>query len=75
MSYVCNVRITDYKQSNREVDIIVFNINTMSHQFYDYETLDRGTQQMVGLIKELYSQTDAPVHPEVKPGFLRHALP
>lgn len=30
---------------------------------------------MVELLKECYSDTDKPVHPDPKPGFLRHALP
>jgi aromatic-L-amino-acid/L-tryptophan decarboxylase len=30
---------------------------------------------MVELIKECYSDTEKPVHPDPKPGFLRHVLP
>jgi aromatic-L-amino-acid decarboxylase len=47
----------------------------MSHTFFDYETLEKGTAQMVKLIEECYAKTEGPVLPDVKPGFLRHQLP
>lgn len=47
----------------------------MSHTYYDFATLEEGSRQMVELIKECYADTDKPVHPNPKPGFLRHVLP
>lgn len=47
----------------------------MSHEYYDFATLEEGSKLMIQLIKECYSDTDKPVHPDPKPGFLRHALP
>lgn len=49
----------------------------MSHQFYDFDTLQQGTSKMVETIKELYQDSDPSrlVSPPVTPGFLRNSLP
>lgn len=48
----------------------------MSHAFYDFDTLVKGSAAMVDLIRDLYADSDPErlVSPPVKPGFLRNQL-
>jgi hypothetical protein len=47
----------------------------MSHDFYDFDTLTKGSAAIVDLIKELYVDNPSRlVLPPVQPGFLRNQL-
>jgi hypothetical protein len=47
----------------------------MSHFFYDFETLESGTKDMVDSLKRMYEGMSAKkVSPNVEPGFLRSQL-
>ena len=51
----------------------------MSNPFFNTDTLMKGGQQMLQLIKEcsedIYGDNSKPVLPDVEPGFLRNQLP
>lgn len=47
----------------------------MSHFFYDFETLESGTKDMVDSLKRMYEGMSVrKVSPSVEPGFLRSQL-
>ena len=49
----------------------------MSHSFYDFDTLTKGSAAMTQLIKELYKDgqnEDRLILPPVKAGFLRSSV-